>query len=157
MIQFSGLKVSIVSALADTIDSITQRRKYKSGLVIAETRTVSNSYNITGLQGTSMLQYHLKVTALTRNSSARVYMIFQRLMPDGTSYMCQLQHEITTTEDIVFNLYAEGGADSVALSGFGTNNTEVPGVWGDSCRAFLYWDNVGSFSITYSLHYLAMA
>jgi len=113
MIQFSGLKVSIVSALADTIDSITQRRKQLSGLVIAETRTASNAYNITGVKGTSMLQYHLKVTAVTLNSSARLYMIFQRQMPDGTSYMCQLQHEITTTEDVVFNIHA--GAERFAL------------------------------------------
>lgn len=157
MIQFSGLKVSIVSALADTIDSITQRRKQVSGLVISETRTASNAYNITGVKGTSMLQYHLKVTAVTLNSSARLYMIFQRLMPNGTSYMCQLQHEITTTEDVIFNIYAEGGAANVALSGFGTNNTAYPGQWGDSVRAYLYWDNVGSFSVTYSLHYAAMA
>jgi hypothetical protein len=158
LLQFGGLKVSLQSALSDALDSITQRRKYTSQLIVSTTRTAQNTYDLTGYQGFTQLQFYINITALTLNAGAEIYFLIQHRLPDAVTYDLLINHRPTATESKIINLYSTGGAAvrDRSLVG-GAYETAYPTMWGDNLRVHLFDNSTGTYSVTFSLYVAGIA
>lgn len=153
LLEFGGLKVSMQSALSDSIDSITNRRRSVQGNVFTGTRTANNVYNITGLRGTTFLLVHVNVTALTLTSGTLNFLI-RRLMPNGTTMDCLLNMSVAATLNKLVQIHAQPDNTYRDIQAFGAaTNTVYPGPWYDLVE--FNFSGTGVYSVTCDINYIA--
>ena len=147
LLEFGGLKVALVSALNDAIDSIEVKRKLVSGTFFDGTRTANNSYDLSGFAGTQLLYAQFNITAHSGNT---VILGLQKLMPDGVTYTDIARWDVTTTANKFITAKADGAASAVGTrTSLGiSSGSVVDGPWGDTLRFVVNSSNWTGTSIT---------
>lgn len=152
--EFGGLKVALVSALADTIDSVESKRKLVEDQFFSGTRTAANNYDLTGFAGTSLLQIGLNITAHSGNT---IFLVIQKLLPDGVIFTDVARWDVTTTAHKYINVNA-AATGSVLTRGnlVVSSGVVIDGPWGDTLRLQIYCADWTATSITFTADILAL-
>ena len=146
LLEHGGLKVALMSALNDAIDSIQTKRKLVSGTFFDGTRTANNSYDLTGYAGTQLLYAQFNITAHSGNT---VILGLQKLMPDGTTYTDIARWDVTATANRFITARADGTGTQGARTSLGiSSGAVVDGPWGDTLRFVVNASDWAGTSIT---------
>lgn len=153
--EFGGLKVALVSAISDTIDSIEVKRKVVEDQFFSGTRTASNNYDLTGFAGTSLLLLQINVTA---HSGNEVVLLLQKLLPDGVTYTDVARFDINATGHKLVSVKAEPSAGAIIdRTNIGIADLAVvDGPWNDRLRLQVYGANWTGTSVTFSVDVYAL-
>lgn len=152
--EFGGLKVALVSAISDTIDSIEIKRKVVTGQFFSGTRTAANNYDLTGFAGTSLLLVGLNITAHSGNT---VVLLLQKLLPDGSIYTDMARWDVSTTAHKIFQINANAAGAVLTRGNIAVaSGSVVDGPWNDRLRLQIYSANWTGTSITFSADIYAL-